>query len=57
MHEGVWLKDFFLTKLENLDNYSLIWLLYIPYAWIVPLWADGAFMGRSTPTTALNGAI
>ena len=30
MHEGVWLKKFFGTKLqlyENLDNFSLIWVL------------------------------
>ena len=31
MHEGVWLKFFFWQNdsYENLDNYSIIWLLYI----------------------------
>ena len=31
IHEGVWLNFFFLQKdsYENLDNYSLIWLLYM----------------------------
>ena len=33
MHEGVWLKMIFdkmtATMYENLDNFSLIWLLYI----------------------------
>ena len=31
MHEGVWLKFFFLQNdsYENLDNFSLIWLLYM----------------------------
>ena len=32
MHEGVWLKIFFFLQkdsYENLDNYSLIWLLYM----------------------------
>ena len=41
MHEGVWFrKNNILQKdnCENLDNFSLIWLLV--YAWIVPLWAD-----------------
>ena len=33
---------------ENLDNFSLIWLY---------ICIDGAFMGRSTPTTAFDGSI
>ena len=33
---------------ENLDNFSLIRLF---------MYIDGAFMGRSTPKTAFNGAI
>ena len=52
MHEGVWFrKNNFLQNYscENLDNFSLIGLLYICI--------DGAFMGRSTPTTAFDGAI
>ena len=35
--------------MKNLDNFSLIGLLYICI--------DGAFMGRSTPTTAFDGAF
>ena len=32
MHEGVWLKKFFVGQndsYKNLNNYSLIWLLYV----------------------------
>ena len=50
MHEGVWFrKNNFLQNdsCENLDNFSLIVCICI----------DGAFMGRSTPTTAFDGAI
>ena len=50
MHEGVWFRknNFWQNdSCENLDNFSLIGILYI----------DGAFMGRSTPTTAFDGAI
>ena len=51
MHEGVWFrkKNRQNDSCENLDNFSLIVLLYIC--------KDGAFMGRSTPTTALDGTI
>ena len=38
-----------ITVSDSLDNFSLIGLLYICI--------DGAFMGRSTPTTAFDGAI
>ena len=51
MHEGVLFRKFiFLQKnsCENLDNFSLIRLLYM---------LDGAFMGRSTPITAFDGTI
>ena len=50
------MKEFGLEKIffwqndscENLDNFSLIWLLYMHAS---------AFMGRSTYTTAFDGAI
>ena len=48
MHEEVcFRKNIFYQNdsCENLDNFSLIWLLY------------SAYMGRSTPTTAFDGAI
>ena len=51
MHEGVWFGINIFRQndsCENLDNFSLIWLLYMH---------DSAFMGRSTPTTAFDGAI
>ena len=51
MHVGVWFrKNNFLQNdiFENLDNFSLIGLC---------ICIDGAFMGRSTPTTAYDGAI
>ena len=51
MHEGVWFKKIFFGQndsYENLDNFSLIWLC---------ICMDSAFMGRSTPTTAFDGAI
>ena len=37
-----------MTAVITHDNFSLIRLLYT---------IDGAFMGRSTPTTAFDGAI
>ena len=51
MHEGVWFRIFFFLQndsCENLDNFSLIRLLYMH---------DDAFIGPSTPTTAFDGAI
>ena len=51
MYEGVWFrKNIFWQNdsYENLDNYSLIWLC---------ICMDSAFMGQSTPTTAVDGAI
>ena len=51
---NICMKEFGLEKklhnysCENLDNFSLIMLLY---------GIDGAFMGRSTHTTAFDGAI
>ena len=48
MHEGVWFRKIFFDICENLDNFPLMRLL---------ICIDGAFMGRSTPTTAFNGAI
>ena len=52
MHEGVWLKRIIFGEnysYENLDNFSLISLLYMHL--------DSAFIGRSTPTTAFDGVI
>ena len=54
MHEGVWfIKNNFWQNdsCENLDNFSLIGLLYFCIC------IDGAFMGQSTPTTAFDRAI
>ena len=51
MHEGVWFrKNIFWQNdsCENLDNFSLIRLLYMH--------REG-FKGRSTPTTAFDGTI
>ena len=51
MHEGVWFRKNNIWQndsSENLDNFSLIRLLYMK---------EGAFMGRSTHATAFNGAI
>ena len=51
MHDGVWLKKKIFGQndsSENLDNYSLIWCC---------ICMDSAIMGRSTPTTAFDGAI
>ena len=50
MHEGVWLKNINFWQndsYENLDNYSLIWLLFM----------HSAYTGQLTPTTAFDGAI
>ena len=52
MHEGVWLKNFFLGQNDsfvNLENYFPI------YGFCICM--DSAFMGRSTPTTAFDAAI
>ena len=54
MHEGVWFRknDFWQNdSYENLDNFSLIWLLYFCIC------MDSAFMRPSTPATAFGGAI
>ena len=54
MHEGVWFRknNFYQNdSCENLDNFSLLTCLYICIC------IDGAFMGRSTPTTAFDGTI
>ena len=51
MHEGVWFRNNnFLQNdsCENLDNFHL-------YGFCICM--DSAFMGRSTPTTAFDGAI
>ena len=51
MHEGVWFrknKFWQNDSSENLDNFSLI---------SVCICIDGAFMGRTTPTAAFDGAI
>ena len=51
MHEGVWFgKNNFWQNdsFENLDNFSLIGFC---------ICIDGAFLGRSTPTTAFDGTI
>ena len=52
MHERVWFRknNFYQNdSCENLDNFSLLTCLYICI--------DGAFMGRSAPTTAFEGTI
>ena len=62
MHEGVLFRKNNFGRndsCENLDNFSLIRLLYMH---IFPLLGfciciDGAFMGPSTPTTAFDGTI
>ena len=51
MHEGVWFRknNFWQNDTyENLDNFHL-------YGFCICM--DSAFMGRSTPTTAFDGAI
>ena len=51
MHEGVWFRKNNFEQNDscgNLDNFALIGLLYMHRS---------AFMGRSTSTTAFDGAI
>ena len=51
MHEGVWFRKNNFGQndsCENLDNFSLKRFC---------ICIDGAFMGRSTPTTAFDGTI
>ena len=51
MHEGVWFRknNFYQNdSCENLDNFFLLHVCICIY---------GAFMGRSTPTTAFDGTI
>ena len=51
MHEGVWFRKKIIfdkkDSSENIDDFSLLRLFC--------LYIDGAFMGRSTPTTAFDG--
>ena len=49
-HDGVWLK-FFLDKMTAMRTYTIIPL----YGFCICM--DSAFMGRSTSTTAFDGAI
>ena len=50
IHEGVWL-NFFFYKRTAMRTYTIIPL----YGFYICM--DSAFMGRSTPTTAFDGAI
>ena len=51
MHEGVWLKKKIFDKITAIRTYTIITL----YDFCICM--DSAFMGRSTPTTAFDGAI
>ena len=51
MHEGVWLKIIFFLQKDSYENLEIIPL----YGFCICM--DSAFMGRSTPTTAFDGAI
>ena len=50
MHEGVWLKKR-LDKMTAMRTWTIVHL----YAFCICM--DSAFLGRSTPTTAFDGAI
>ena len=51
MHEGVWLKKIIFDKMIAMRTQTIIPL----YGFCICM--DSAFMGRSTPTTAFDGAI
>ena len=50
MHEGVWL-NFFLDKMTAMRTLTFFHL----YGFCICM--DSVFMGRSTPTTAFDGAV
>ena len=51
MHEGVWFTKNNFDKMTTVRTYTIIPL----YGFCICM--DSAFMGRSTPTTAFDGAI
>ena len=51
MHEGVWLNFFFFYQMTAMRT----WTIFHLYGFCICM--DSAFMGRSTPTTAFDGAI
>ena len=51
MHDGVWLKNNFFDKMTAMRTLTIIPL----YGFCICV--DSAIMGRSTPTTAFDGAI
>ena len=69
IHEGVWSNKFLVQNdsNENLDNFPLIWLLYMQRQLLkvieykqnlsLSICIDSTFMGQSTPTTAFAELI
>ena len=51
MHDGVWLKKLIFDKMTAMRTLTIIPL----YGFCICM--DSAIMGRSTPTTAFDGAI